>query len=331
MSLLEVKNLKIEIKLKKSLITIVRNISFTLEKGDTLGVVGESGCGKSIINKALMGLLPNNAIVTADKLNFDGINLLELDENSWCKVRGKRISIIFQDPMSALNPCYRVGDQIAEVLKINEKKEGDILDKKERTEKIKKLLLDVGIAGADEKMNAYPHELSGGIAQRVMIVMAIASNPDVLIADEPTTALDVTIQKQVLDLLGRLQKKYNFSILFISHDFSVIQNITRKIQVMYAGEIIEAGLTSEVIKSPTHPYTRGLIDSIPSFEVTKNDELFSISGVVPNLSRRPKGCQFYDRCLYAEEKCKNILPKLENLFGSNVRCHFPLISQGAKS
>lgn len=320
MSLLVAKNLQIQFQTKKGIITAVRDVSFTIEEGETLGVVGESGCGKSITNMALMGLLPENAIVTADELSFNGVNLLGISEKQWQDIRGGKMGMIFQDPMNSLNPCYTVEDQIDEVLRIHCPE----MSKDQRHEKILSLLLDVGIPAPKERLKAYPHELSGGMSQRIMIAMAIACNPKLLIADEPTTALDVTVQQQILELIEKLQVEHNMSVIFVSHDLSVVKDITKKIQVMYAGEIIESGLTKDIIESPQHPYTKGLLDSIPSFHESKDDELFSIPGLVPDLHARPQGCQFEGRCFHRKDDCQSKWPLLEKATDRVYRCHYPL-------
>ncbi len=321
--LLEVENLSIKFETKKGIAHAVRDVSFEVFEGETLGVVGESGCGKSITNLAIMGLLAENAIVTADKLEFEGLDLLSLNEKSWQQIRGGSIALISQDPMSSLNPCYTVEYQIDEVLRIHKPE----MNKSQRAVKILSLLKDVGIPAPKERLKAYPHELSGGMSQRIMIAMAIACDPKLLIADEPTTALDVTVQGQILELLESLQKEKGMSVIFVSHDLSVVRDITKRIQVMYAGEIIEAGLTKKVIESPAHPYTKGLIDSIPTFH-EKNTELFSIPGMVPDLLDRPSGCQFAKRCFKREDDCLQSIPALISDNHREHRCFHPEIIQG---
>lgn len=319
MNLLKVKNLNIHFKTKKGLIHAVRNVSFEVEKSETLGIVGESGCGKSITNMAIMGLLDDNAVVTADELSFDGVDLQSLNEKSWQQIRGGEISMIFQDAMSSLNPCYTVENQIEEVLLIHE----PTLKKEERKQRVERLLTQVGIPAPKERMKSYPHELSGGMAQRVMIAMAIASGPKLLIADEPTTALDVTVQQQILDLLIDIQKETGMAVIFISHDLAVVKDFTRTLQVMYAGEVIEKGPTDEIISHPRHPYTYGLLQSIPSFTNDINAPLYSIKGMVPDLAGRPQGCQFKERCEHSSDKCEH-LPKLIIHDDHSLRCIHPL-------
>lgn len=319
MSLLKVKNLNIHFKTKKGLIHAVRNVSFDVQAGETLGIVGESGCGKSITNMAIMGLLDDNAQVDCDELSFNGVDLTTLNDRSWQKIRGAEISMIFQDAMSSLNPCYTVENQIEEVLLIHETD----MNKEQRRERVIQLLTQVGIPAPLERMKSYPHELSGGMAQRVMIAMAIASNPKLLIADEPTTALDVTVQQQILELLMKLQKETGMAVVFISHDLAVVKDFTQNLQVMYAGEVIEKGPTHDVISSPKHPYTSGLLKSIPSFTNDINAPLYSISGMVPDLAARPIGCQFRERCEFASAECEH-RPKLVIHDNRSLRCIHPI-------
>ncbi|OFZ17270.1 MAG: peptide ABC transporter ATP-binding protein [Bdellovibrionales bacterium GWA2_49_15] len=317
--LLDVQNLTITFNTKNGLLTAVRDLSFQMETGETLGVVGESGCGKSITNLAIMGLLPSQAIVSATRLSLEGKDLLSLSEREWQRLRGKDIAMIFQDPMSALNPCYSVGDQLVETLLVHR----DMSKKDARLESLN-LMEQVGIPAPGERLKAYPHELSGGMAQRVMIAMAISSNPKLLIADEPTTALDVTIQDQILRLLKDIQEKRQMSLMLVTHDLGVVAQNTDRIQVMYAGELVEAGLTRDVIHHSTHPYTAGLLaghpDARQSADKTHKARLPSIQGMVPNLRQRPQGCQFHPRCAYAQDKCRLEAPKLTG----QVSCHYPL-------
>lgn len=318
--LLKVRNLSISFKTKRGIVTAVRDVNFEVNESETLGVVGESGCGKSITNLAIMGLLADNAVIKADELVFDGIDLLTLNEDGWREIRGKKIGMIFQDAMSSLNPCYTVEQQIGEVLKIHDPK----ITNEAKKEKVLELLKNVGIPAPQERLKAYPHELSGGMAQRIMIAMAIACNPKLLIADEPTTALDVTVQQQIIELIQELQEKYKMSVIFVSHDLSVVKDMTDKIQVMYAGEIIETGQTKAVIQNPNHPYTKGLLDSIPSFHSNKDEPLFSIVGIVPDLIHRPRGCQFSSRCFKKKDDCEKEVPKLKMNSDHLVRCFDPI-------
>ncbi len=318
--LLEIKNLSIDFETSQGLLKAVRQLSFQLEQGETLGVVGESGCGKSITNLALMGLLPPTAQLCADKMQFAGNDLLSLREKDWQRLRGKDIAMIFQDPMSALNPCFSIGFQIEETLKIHHPE----MTKKKRRARVLELLESVGIPDPQERTKAYAHELSGGMSQRVMIAMAIASNPKLLIADEPTTALDVTIQDQILTLLKDIQKENHMGLIFVTHDLGVVTRIADQIQVMYAGEIVEKGAAQKLINSPQHPYTEGLLNSLPSRQATSfRQKLPSIPGLVPNLTHRPSGCQFSPRCSYSQEECLHRTPMLVSYDDRLVRCPFP--------
>jgi oligopeptide/dipeptide ABC transporter ATP-binding protein len=327
--LVEIEDLSITFQTRRGPIKAVRGLSLSLEEGQTLGIVGESGCGKSITNLALMGLLPPNAKIKARKFNFMGKNLLTLNENEWQAIRGKDIAMIFQDPMTALNPCYTVGAQIAESLKAH----APTLDKKTCKEKVLALLEQVGIPAPKSRLSNYPHELSGGMAQRVMIAMALAGEPKLLIADEPTTALDVTIQAQILELLKDLQKERQMAMILVTHDLGVVANNAQTIQVMYAGEVVERASANEIIKNPKHHYTQGLIASHPGHRGLEfRSKLPSIKGVVPDLLVRPKGCQFHPRCAGASEQCEARLPHLIlDETGRSVACHHPLETRGHKA
>lgn len=297
--LLEINNLSISFKTSKGTLEAVRDISFHLNEGETLGIVGESGCGKSITNLALMGLIPDTGKVQAEKLLFNGNNLLSLSSKKWQQIRGSDIAMIFQDPMSALNPSFTVGYQIEETLKLHSPE----LNKIQRYEKCIELLDQVGIPAPEERIKSYAHELSGGMSQRVMIAMAIACNPKLLIADEPTTALDVTIQDQILKLLKDLQKKNNMAMILVTHDLGVVAQNADRIQVMYAGEIVETANAKEIVQDPKHPYTIGLLKSLPGKEVPFRSKLSSIKGMVPDLHHRQNGCQFAPRCEYQKNEC----------------------------
>lgn len=322
MSLLSVRDLSIQFQSPKGVLEAVRGISFDLERGQTLGVVGESGCGKSITNLALMGLLSENGQVHATEITFEGQDLLSLREKHWQKIRGKEMAMIFQDPMSALNPSFTVGYQLEETLKIHEPQ----LSKIDREIRCLELLKQVGIPAPESRLKAYAHELSGGMSQRVMIAMAIACKPKLLIADEPTTALDVTIQDQILRLLKELQEAYNMAMIFVTHDLGVVAKVSDKIQVMYAGEIIESALTKDLVEKPQHPYTRGLLRSLPGAKETAfRTPLTSIPGIVPALNARPLGCQFQPRCSFASDQCQHH-PGLTDSSNGNqhiIRCHHP--------
>ncbi len=323
MSLLKVRDLSIHFQSRQGILEAVRGISFDLERGQTLGVVGESGCGKSITNLAIMGLLSDNGQVHASEVTFEGLDLLKLREKQWQKIRGKEMAMIFQDPMSALNPSFTVGYQLEETLKIHEPQ----LTKVDREVRCLELLKQVGIPAPESRLSSYAHELSGGMSQRVMIAMAIACKPKLLIADEPTTALDVTIQDQILRLLKELQDAYNMAMIFVTHDLGVVAKVSDNIQVMYAGEIVESAPTRELIERPQHPYTRGLLRSLPGAKETAfRAPLTSIPGIVPALNARPLGCQFHPRCDFASEKCQHqpILTELRDEASTHLlRCHHP--------
>jgi oligopeptide/dipeptide ABC transporter ATP-binding protein len=316
--LLDVQNLNIYFKTedKNKNVHAVRDFSFSLNQGEILGVVGESGSGKSITNLALMGILTDTAIVTADKMSMNGTDLLKLSETQWTKIRGKEISMIFQDPMTALNPFLTVEYQLIETILAHMD-----MSKNAAKDYAVKLLSDVGITSPKDRLKAYPFELSGGMAQRVMIAMAISSNPKILIADEPTTALDVTIQKQILNLIRELQQKNNMAVILVTHDLGIVAEYSDRIQVMYAGEMVETAQSSKIIHSPLHPYSRGLLNSRPDSEkIGPKTKLPSISGIVPQFNHRPTGCQFNPRCDYKTIECEQGLVPLKNIDGSTVRC-----------
>ncbi len=329
MTLLNVDKLNIHFKTDKSKnpVHAVRDLSFQINEGEMLGVVGESGSGKSITNLALLGLLPDNAIVSARELKFQNENLLSLNEKAWCQVRGKEMAMIFQDPMTALNPFLSVEFQLCETIMAHLG-----LSKNEAKNKAIELLSYVGIPSPKDRLKAYPFELSGGMAQRVMIAMAISTNPKLLIADEPTTALDVTIQKQILNLLKMLQEKNNMSIILVTHDLGVVGEFSDRLQVMYAGEVVEAGMTSKILTHPEHPYTEALLASRPG-SVTSHKRipktlLPSISGIVPAFHQRPVGCQFNPRCLYKTIECEATAISLseKDLNQRQIRCLYPRTS-----
>jgi len=303
--LLQIENLHTYFYTKDKIIKAVEGISFHVNKGEALGVVGESGCGKSVTGMSIMQLLQTPpAKYVKGKIVFKGRDLLDVSSEEIRKLRGKDISIIFQEPMSALNPVFTVGFQLEEVLKVHTD-----IDKKERFKKVYQIMEKVGLPDPQKRFNEYPHQLSGGMRQRIMIAMALLMKPELVIADEPTTALDVTIQKQVLDLMKELQKEMQLSLIFISHDLGVVKEIAQRIIVMYSGEIVEESTIEDIFKNPLHPYTRGLIDSIPPIEYNKKKEpLKSIPGKVPDPSNKPVGCPFYPRCEKRMDICENKRP-----------------------
>ncbi len=316
--LLEVNNLNIYFKTedKHQNVHAVRNFNFTIKEGEILGVVGESGSGKSITNLALLGILPDTAHVTADRLKFNGTNLLSMSEKEWTHIRGGEIAMVFQDPMTALNPFLTIEYQLIETILAHQN-----MSKKAAYDYAIKLLEDVGITSPKERLKAYPFELSGGMAQRVMIAQALSSKPKLLIDDEPTTALDVTIQKQILTLIRELQQKNNMAVILVTHDLGIVAEYSDRIQVMYAGELVETGITSKVISNPLHPYTRGLLNSRPdSKSIAPKSKLPSISGIVPQFSERPTGCQFNPRCVFKSEECEKDSIHLVEVDGRVVRC-----------
>lgn len=321
MSLLSVKNLSIEFETLRGRLRAVDNISFHLKASETLGIVGESGCGKSLTSLAIMGLLPPNAIVTADTLTFKGIDLLTANDKTLRQIRGGQVSMIFQDPMTSLNPSFTVAFQMDEILRVH-----NMGKKPDRIKRILELLGLVGIPVPEACLKRYPHELSGGMTQRVMIAMAMACRPQLLIADEPTTALDMTIQAQILALLQELQREHKMGLMLISHDIGVVAEMADRIQVMYAGQIIESSSAKKILHHPTHPYTYGLLKALPSLHEETSDHrqrLNSIAGIVPDLIHRPLGCQFHPRCEFVQDKCQRESPK--NL-KTQAKCFYPLSS-----
>lgn len=316
--LLRIKNLKTHFFTEKGVVPAVDGVDITVKKGRVIGLVGESGCGKSITALSILGLvaMPPGKIVDGE-INFDGKNLLSLDKKGMCDIRGNEISMIFQEPMTSLNPVITIGKQVAEAIKLH---------KKLSDSEAKKIVLDmlnmVGIPEPERRYNCYPHQLSGGLRQRVMIAMALCCRPKLLIADEPTTALDVTIEAQILSLMKDLQKQINTSIIMITHNLGVVAEICDDVYVMYAGKIVESTNVFELFEKPLHPYTNGLMKSIPKITGSKEDtRLYNIKGMVPNLLYLPKGCRFNPRCEYAMDICREKEPDLyqadENHY---VRC-----------
>ncbi len=297
-AILEVKNLKIQFKSGKETVQPIRGVDFTLKKGETLGVVGESGSGKSVTSLAVMGLLPETSSEIVDgEINFNGKDLTKMKEKQFRKIRGNEISMIFQEPMTSLNPVFTIGQQLSEPLRQHRN-----MSKKEIEKEIIDVLNQVGIPRAEQIINEYPHQLSGGMRQRVMISLALLCQPELMIADEPTTALDVTIQAQILELMKDIKDKNDMSLLLITHDLGVVAEMCDRVVVMYAGEIVEVAEINELFDEPRHPYTRGLIDSMPTQNARK-ERLYSISGQVPKPNEITKGCVFANRCPLAFDKC----------------------------
>ena len=316
MSLLEVKDLKTYFYTDAGVGKAVDGVTFSLEKGKVLGIVGESGCGKSVTSLSIMRLVDTTTgKYEGGEILFEGKDILKLPEKEMRKLRGNNISMIFQEPMTSLNPVFTIGYQIMESLILHKG-----MNKKDAHARAVELLELVGIPEAGKRVDEYPHQLSGGMRQRVMIAMALAGDPELLIADEPTTALDVTIQAQILDLLKSLQKKLNMSIIIITHDLGVIAEMADEVAVMYAGDIVEKAETRELFADPKHPYTIGLMNSIPDID-DEHERLNTLEGLVPSLYEMPKGCRFAPRCQFACEECQKErihLTDLEN--GRQVRC-----------
>ncbi len=321
MSLLSVKNLSVTFGTGENPFRAVDRLSYDVNAGEVLGIVGESGSGKSVSSLALMGLIDFPGKVMADTLDFEGNKLLEMSDKARRKITGDDIAMIFQDPMTALNPCFTVGNQIMEAIEVHQ---GG--SRKERKAKAIDLLRQVGIPAPEERINVYPHQLSGGMSQRVMIAMAIACDPKLLIADEPTTALDVTIQAQIIDLLLDLQKKKNMGLILITHDLALVSEAADRVVVMYAGQVVETGPAAEIFANPQHPYTEALMKSLPESAAGK-ERLDALAGVVPGANDRPNGCLLNPRCPYVMDKCREQEPELIATDSHAVRCFKPLLKQ----
>ncbi|MCF8156267.1 MAG: ABC transporter ATP-binding protein [Rhodoferax sp.] len=318
MALLEIENLSVEFPSHNGIMHAVDGVNLSLDTGDVLGIVGESGSGKSVTMMALMGLVAYPGRVKADKLRFDGHDLLALSERARRRLTGKDLSMIFQDPTTSLNPCFTVGFQLAETLKLHLR-----MDKAAARKRSIELLEQVGIPAPESRLSVFPHQLSGGMSQRVMIAMAIACNPKLLIADEPTTALDVTIQAQILDLLRSLQKDRGMALVLITHNMGVVSEMAQRVAVMYAGQIMEQRSADTLFTAPQHPYTEALLAALPE----RNDghsRLSTIPGMVPGLYDRPEGCLFSPRCRYANDGLCRTRPLLREGQDGAVRCHFPM-------
>jgi oligopeptide transport system ATP-binding protein len=307
--LLEVRNLEVAFHTKDGVVKAVNGISYTIDEGDTLGVVGESGCGKSVSAMAMLRLLPEPpAKIMGGKVLFEGRDLLKLPLSEMHSIRGRKIAMVFQDPMTSLNPVLTIGNQISEAVRVNLG-----LGAAEANKRTVEVLSYVGIPRAADRMNDYPHQFSGGMRQRVMIAMAISCRPRLLIADEPTTSLDVTIQAQIVDLVKRLQKELNMAVIWITHDLGVIARIARRVNVMYAGSIIETGPIERIFAQPQHPYTMGLLGSVPRMDESSDRELQYIEGQPPDMVRLPPGCSFAPRCAYSSPACLEQRPALNEV------------------
>ena len=321
--ILKVNHLSTRFKTDRGAVTAVDRVSFDLFPGEVLGIVGESGCGKSVTNRSIMRLLPEytSELSEESEILFDGHNLAHVPEKVMRTIRGNRIAMIFQEPMTALNPVFTIGWQIEEALKYHTS-----MNRSQRRERVLELLQLVEIPNPEKRINEYPHQLSGGMRQRIVIAMALACEPEILIADEPTTALDVTIQAQILRLMQDLQKKINTAIILITHDLGVVAQVCDRVIVMYAGQIVEVASVTELFHTPQHPYTRALLDSLPRPDATgKGQRLPAIEGIVPSLFELPEGCRFHQRCRFAQEQCKAQPPQLEEHSKlHSARCFFPL-------
>ena len=312
--LLEVKNLKTEFKLKRGVVSAVDGVSFSVDKGEILAIVGESGSGKSVTSLSIMGLISEPGRISGGEIFFKGSDLTRLPLQELQKIRGDQISMIFQEPMTSLNPVYRIKDQISESIMTHMK-----LSKEEALKRTIEMLDLVGIPSPGRRAYDYPHQMSGGMRQRVMIAMALSCHPELLIADEPTTALDVTIQAQILDLLYGLRERLNMAVLLITHDLGVVAEAADRVIVMYCGKVVEEADAKTLFTAPRHPYTVGLLESIPKMDDDRK-HLYMIKGMVPNPLQMPRGCAFSDRCDRCMEKCRVSMPALTEKDGVKVRC-----------
>lgn len=315
--LLEVNGLRTHFYTERGRVTAVDGVTFQVEKGEILGIVGESGCGKSVTSQSIMRLYDEDHNVHYEgEIKLNGMDLLKLTPAAMQTIRGQEISMIFQDPLSSLNPVYTIGYQIAEAILLHQK-----VSKKEAYEKAVEMLRLTGIPAPEKRVSEYPHQLSGGMRQRAMIAMALACKPKLLIADEPTTALDVTIQAQILDLIVELNRELGMSVIFITHDLGVVAELCQRVIVMYLGQIVEEAPVKHLFARPKHPYTKGLLKSIPKMEGARAEKLYVIKGMVPSLHNIPTGCRFAPRCPYADELCQEKMPELTPMQdGSKVRC-----------
>jgi dipeptide transport system ATP-binding protein len=318
MPLLEIQNLSVEFPTSSGVLRAVDGVSLALDEGEVLGVVGESGSGKSVTMLALMGLVAYPGRVKADRLAFGGRDLLDISDGERRRLTGKDVAMIFQEPTTSLNPCFTIGFQLAETLRLHEGMDGKAAKRRSI-----ELLEQVGIPAPEGRLKAYPHQLSGGMNQRVMIAMAIACNPKLLIADEPTTALDVTIQAQILDLLLSLQRERGMALVLITHNMGVVAETAQRVMVMYAGQIMEERDAAALFTAPQHPYTAALLAALPE-RSAGDHRLATIPGMVPGLFDRPAGCLFGPRCIFATEHSRRVRPELRPWMGGQIRCHYPL-------
>lgn len=315
--ILDVRNLSTTFRTERGPLKAIDGIDFLVYKGEILGIVGESGCGKSVTSQSVMRLYDEKYTASYQgEVFLEGKDLMKIPYKKMQEIRGKKISMVFQDALSSLNPVFTVGNQICEPLKIHQK-----LSKKEAEEKAIEMLKLVGIPAPEKRINQYPHELSGGMRQRVMIAIALACKPQLLIADEPTTALDVTIQAQIMDLIVKLNQQLDMGVMLITHDLGVVAETCTRVIVMYLGQIVEEASVMDIFDNPKHPYTWGLIQSIPRLDGDRTKALYTIKGTVPLLSQIPEGCRFAPRCPYATERCRKEMPELQNISETQrVRC-----------
>jgi peptide/nickel transport system ATP-binding protein len=324
LTLLEIDGLTIDYRTGRGTVHAVKDVSFSLEKGETLGLAGESGSGKSTLGLSIIRLVPYPGVIVSGQIEIDGSNIIKLDENQMRSIRGKKVAYIFQDPMISLNPVKKIGAHFVELIRTHEPNTND----EKAFERTKEILKNLGILS--ERINDYPHQFSGGMRQRIMIGLAIALNPDLVIADEPTTALDVIVQAKILDLLESLRQIYGMAMILISHDLSIILERCDKIIVMYAGQMVEYAASVELYKNPKHPYTRGLLQSIPNIELS-DQKLSAIPGSPPDMLSPPTGCRFWPRCSHAKKVCSDKEPSLVDVGRKHfVRC-FLYSEEGANS
>lgn len=323
-ALLDVRELKTRFYTFAGVVNAVDGVSFTVGRGEILGLVGESGGGKSVIGFSILGLIDPPGKVDGGEIIFDGVDLRRKSESELQKIRGKDIAMVFQDPMTSLNPLQTVGQQIDEMLRLHSD-----LDGKARRARCIEMLTDVGISEAEKRLNNYPHQFSGGMRQRVVIAIAMIAGPQLIIADEPTTALDVTIQSQILKLMRRQVRERDASMILITHDLAVVSQMADEIVVLYCGKIVEKGPKQDLIRKPAHPYTQGLLGSIPKLH-GRQERLTQIPGTVPDVRNLPKGCNFRERCPFAQARCAEEEPEQHSLgAGRSVACHFPLEQEAA--
>ncbi len=315
--ILEVQNLSTSFKTERGLLKAIDGVSFEVYKGEILGVVGESGCGKSVTSQSILRLYDEKHLVKYEgNIMLEDTDILNMPLKNMQDIRGEKVSMVFQDALSSLNPVFTIGNQICEPLIIHQK-----LSKKAALEKAIEMLALVGIPAPEKRVHQYPHELSGGMRQRVMIAIALACMPQLLIADEPTTALDVTVQAQIMDLIVELNQKLDMGVILITHDLGVVAETCSRVVVMYLGQVVEEAAVEDIFDNPQHPYTLGLIKSIPRLDGDRDEELYTIKGTVPLLSQIPSGCRFADRCPYVTDKCRNEMPELKSISPTQkVRC-----------